>query len=247
MFSLPWTWLTPCRSCLRTRLRRMCSLHSVRSTFICQRSASLRSRVLFSSAAGFLKRHPLVITHTHTHTHIHMCECVCVFVLYIYTYMSCCIRYHAVWDTMPQGIRSTDSIVRHGPRSCSSSCASSHSCSTPRRACSSVWPTQMQTGWRSCGSRSIRWVHPCHVCTRTGLTPATSVPGLGSPPLPRLHRVRAFRLQASIRSDRMQSLLKPLAVRRFLQPKPPQHCSCVVVSSCRPSDRVLRCAASRPR
>ena len=29
--------------------------------------------------------------------------------------------------------------------------------------------------------------HPCHICTGTGLIPATSAPGLGSP-LPRLHR-----------------------------------------------------------
>ena len=29
--------------------------------------------------------------------------------------------------------------------------------------------------------------HPCHICTGTGLTPATSAPGLGSP-MPRLHR-----------------------------------------------------------
>ena len=26
------------------------------------------------------------------------------------------------------------------------------------------------------------WVHPCHICTGTGLTPATSAPGLGFPP-----------------------------------------------------------------
>ena len=31
----------------------------------------------------------------------------------------------------------------------------------------------------------------CHICTRTGLTPATSAPGLGSP-LPHLHRGCAF-------------------------------------------------------
>jgi hypothetical protein len=31
------------------------------------------------------------------------------------------------------------------------------------------------------------WAHPCHICTRSGLTPATSVPGVGSP-LPHLHR-----------------------------------------------------------
>ena len=33
---------------------------------------------------------------------------------------------------------------------------------------------------------------PCHICTGTGLTPATSAPGLGSP-LPHLHRDRAPR------------------------------------------------------
>ena len=35
------------------------------------------------------------------------------------------------------------------------------------------------------------WAHPCHICDGTGLTPATSAPGLGSPccsPLPHLHR-----------------------------------------------------------
>jgi hypothetical protein len=32
--------------------------------------------------------------------------------------------------------------------------------------------------------------HPCHICTGTGLTPATSAPGSGSP-LPHLHRDRA--------------------------------------------------------
>ena len=31
------------------------------------------------------------------------------------------------------------------------------------------------------------WAHRCHICTGTGLTPATSAPGLGSP-LPHLHR-----------------------------------------------------------
>jgi hypothetical protein len=31
------------------------------------------------------------------------------------------------------------------------------------------------------------WAHPCHICIGTGLTPATSAPGLGSP-LPHLHR-----------------------------------------------------------
>ena len=31
------------------------------------------------------------------------------------------------------------------------------------------------------------WAHPCHICTWTGLTPATSAPGVGSP-LPHLHR-----------------------------------------------------------
>ena len=31
------------------------------------------------------------------------------------------------------------------------------------------------------------WAHPCHVCTETGLTPATAALGLGSP-LPQLHR-----------------------------------------------------------
>ncbi len=31
------------------------------------------------------------------------------------------------------------------------------------------------------------WARPCHICTGTGLTPATSAPGLGSP-LPHLHR-----------------------------------------------------------
>jgi hypothetical protein len=33
-------------------------------------------------------------------------------------------------------------------------------------------------------------LRPCHICTGTGLTPATSAPGLGSP-LPHLHRDRA--------------------------------------------------------
>jgi hypothetical protein len=31
------------------------------------------------------------------------------------------------------------------------------------------------------------WAHPSHICTGTGLTPATSAPGLGSP-VPHLHR-----------------------------------------------------------
>ena len=31
------------------------------------------------------------------------------------------------------------------------------------------------------------WAHPCHICAGTGLIPATSAPGLGSP-LPHLHR-----------------------------------------------------------
>ncbi len=31
------------------------------------------------------------------------------------------------------------------------------------------------------------WAHPCHICAATGLTPATSAPGLGSP-LPHLRR-----------------------------------------------------------
>ena len=31
------------------------------------------------------------------------------------------------------------------------------------------------------------WAHPCHICTRTALTPAASAPGLRSP-LPHLHR-----------------------------------------------------------
>ncbi len=31
------------------------------------------------------------------------------------------------------------------------------------------------------------WAHRCHICTRTGLTPATSAQGLG-PPQPHLHR-----------------------------------------------------------
>jgi hypothetical protein len=31
------------------------------------------------------------------------------------------------------------------------------------------------------------WAHPCHLCARTGLTPATSAPELGSP-LPHRHR-----------------------------------------------------------
>jgi hypothetical protein len=28
------------------------------------------------------------------------------------------------------------------------------------------------------------WAHPCHICAGTGLTPATSAPGLGLAPLP---------------------------------------------------------------
>ena len=35
--------------------------------------------------------------------------------------------------------------------------------------------------------RDCQWAHPCHICSRTGRTPATSAPGLGSP-LPHLHR-----------------------------------------------------------
>ena len=31
-------------------------------------------------------------------------------------------------------------------------------------------------------------LHACHICTGTGLTPATSAPGLGPPLLPHLHR-----------------------------------------------------------
>ena len=51
-----------------------------------------------------------------------------------------------------------------------------------------------------CGSRATApglphlhqdWAHACHICTRTGLTPATSAPGLGSP-LPHLHRDRGL-------------------------------------------------------
>ena len=42
------------------------------------------------------------------------------------------------------------------------------------------------------GHRSAAWAHPCHICNKTGLTPPTSAPGLGSP-LPHLHRDLAHR------------------------------------------------------
>jgi hypothetical protein len=29
-------------------------------------------------------------------------------------------------------------------------------------------------------SRSLNWAHPCHICTGTGLAPATSAPEMGS-------------------------------------------------------------------
>ncbi len=48
--------------------------------------------------------------------------------------------------------------------------------------------------------------HPCHNCTGTGLTPATSAPGLGSP-LPHLRRNPAHRL------------LNPMPRRRRSAPK----------------------------
>jgi hypothetical protein len=40
------------------------------------------------------------------------------------------------------------------------------------------------------------WARPCHICTGTGLAPATSAPGLGSP-LPHLHRDWAGKPHAS--------------------------------------------------
>jgi hypothetical protein len=49
-------------------------------------------------------------------------------------------------------------------------------------------PWQCRAG--SCQIRIASWARPCHICTGTGLAPATSAPGLGSP-LPHLHRNRA--------------------------------------------------------
>ena len=43
------------------------------------------------------------------------------------------------------------------------------------------------------------WARPCHICTGTGLAPATSAPGLGSP-LPHLHRDWAHRCHICTRT-----------------------------------------------
>ena len=42
-------------------------------------------------------------------------------------------------------------------------------------------------GGAGVSQKRIRWAHPSHICTGTGLAPATSAPGPGSP-LPHLHR-----------------------------------------------------------
>jgi hypothetical protein len=62
--------------------------------------------------------------------------------------------------------------------------------SSQRSRKSTVWPSRSTVQAARCGPLPRLhqdWAHPCHICTKTGLTPPTSAPGLGSR-LPRLHQ-----------------------------------------------------------
>ena len=79
-------------------------------------------------------------------------------------------------------------------------------------------------------SRSIKRAHPCHICAETGLTPATSAPGLGSP-LPHLRRdsvprpppAAAHAPLVRVTADRSGSDRRPVGGRIPLACRGPPH------------------------
>jgi hypothetical protein len=86
------------------------------------------------------------------------------------------------------------------------------------------------------------WAQPCHVCAGTGLSPATSAPGLGAP-LPRLRRDWAHPCHVCAGTDRF--LRGPLLISGRLVHRSPcgmQPATMPPLRSVRPQHR---CAAHR--